>query len=305
MNTERGLRIKRPLMLALWFALSLTVSLVGCSQNSKLASSPETPVITPSGPEIEAVPGKVMTFRASAARADRYEWKLEGSGKISTTTEPVVVYTPPSSEGGADTLTVTAYNAQGPSPNAQLLIRVPQVVSLGLDAVAIPAGWMSGGGDPKQYISFGAGGTGCAGRPNCIRIIYKAGGQWGGVFWWPLNCGDSGIDAAWQKVKAGTCGINVLESGNFREINRLSFWVRGERGGEGVEFKIGAIDISPKPGRSMGKVALRNTWEQKQIDLKGVDLRNAIGLFAWIATDVANPHGATFYLDSIQFEGVR
>lgn len=305
MDIETRVRIKRLIPLAGKLVLSLIVSLAGCSQKSKLSTSPEMPLITPSGPEIEAVPGKEITIRASAARADRFEWKLEGSGKISTATEPLIVYTPPSSEGGKDTLTVTAYNAQGPSPSTQLLIRIPQVISLGLDALAIPAGWMSGGGDPKQYLSFGAGQTGCGERPSCIRITYKAGGQFGGVFWWPLNCGDSGIDAAWQKVKTGTCGINVLEAGNFKEINRLSFWVRGERGGEGVEFKIGAIDISPKPGRSTGKVVLKNTWEQKQIDLKGVDLKNAIGLFAWIATDVANPNGATFYLDSIQFEGVR
>ena len=193
---------------------------------------------------------------------------------------------------------------QNPSP-AATVTRPAELVSAPLDGMAIPAGWMSGGGNPETFISLSSGQRNCQNRPGCTRIEYQAGGQWGGIFWWPQSCGATGTDPAWQKVKSGDCGINVLKAGGFSEVTRLKFFARGERGGEGIEFKIGAVDMLPKPGRSMGKITLTQTWEEREIDLRGMDLSLACALFAWIATDAANPRGAVFYLDGIRFEGVR
>jgi hypothetical protein len=287
------------------FVLLTAPGLVTCDKAEGGGALPQAPVTTPAGPEVQAVPGKEFTIQASAAGAESYEWRLDGPGQLSTGTGAVVDYKPPEKGGGKATVTVTARNDRGPSPPTVLSIRVVEVVSVRLDALAIPAGWMSGGGDPQRFISLSASQTGCHDGPGCTRITYKPGGQWGGIFWWPQGCGVSGNDEAWRRVKESTCGVNVPQVANLKEARRLTFRVRGERGGEGVEFKIGAVDIEPKPGRSLGTVALTNTWEQKEIDLKGMDLTNAIGLFAWIATDAANPQGATFYLDGIQIEGAR
>jgi hypothetical protein len=287
------------------FVLLTTPGLANCGGPAEGDSLPEAPVTTPAGPDIQAVPGKEITIQASASGAKSYEWKLEGLGGLSTDTGPVVDYRPSKEGGGRATLTVTAHNERGSSPPTLLSIRVVDMVSLRLDALAIPAGWMSGGGDPLRFISLSASQTGCHEGPGCTRITYRPGGQWGGIHWWPQGCGESGTDEAWRRVRAGTCAINLLQGSNLKEVRRLTFWVRGEHGGEGVEFKIGAADIEPKPGRSLGNVTLKNTWEQKEIDLKDMNLNNAISLFAWIATDASNPQGATFYLDGIQIEGVR
>jgi hypothetical protein len=97
----------------------------------------------------------------------------------------------------------------------------------------------------------------------------------------------------------------VLEAGNLSAVNRLTFWARGDRGGEVIEFRIGTEEVLPIPGRSLGGVTLTSTWDQYGIDLEGIDLTNAIGLFCWIAKDSDNRQGAVFHLDDIQFEGVR
>lgn len=260
----------------------------------------------PAGPESTVEAGKKIPIRASAKGATKYEWQFQGDGNISATTGDAILYTAPEG-GGIAILTVTAYNDQGASAPSSLTIRVPPppaMASVPLGALAIPAGWMSGGGDPARYISLG---SALGHRPDSksSMITYKTGGSWGGWFWWPLTCGDTGTAEAWDKVKRGACGINVLEQGDLSAVNRLTFWAKGDQGGEAIEFKIGAVDILPSPGRSLGKVTLTGDWKQYEIDLSGMNLTNAIALFYWGATDMDNPKGAVFYLDDIQFEGPK
>ena len=267
---------------------------------------PEAPVIEPAD-EVTVEAGKKIAIRASAAGADRYEWELLGDGEIPDSTKPAIIYTAPEEGDTIAIVTVTAYNDQGASPPTSLIINVPAkaTASVRLDTLAIPAGWMSGRGGPESFTSLGASPIGCHTDSDCLQVTYNPGGAWGGIFWWPLSCGESGTPDAWDRVTGGTCGINVLEVGNLSVVNRLTFWARGDQGGEVVEFKIGAVDVLPSPGRSLGKVTLTRTWKQHEIDLEGMDLTNAIGLFLWVATDLDNPEGAVFYLDDIQFEGVR
>jgi len=271
---------------------------------------PEAPVTDPAGPEITVPAGKKIAIYASAAGADKYRWGLHGDGEISATEGNTILYTAPEQavEGGAMALlTVTAYNDQGESPQTSLVINVTVLerASIRLDAFAIPAGWMSGGGDPEHYIRLESSPGDCHTDADCSQVTYNPGGMWGGIYWWPLTCGESGAEGAWRNVQAGTCGVNVLEVGNLSAVSRLTFWARGDRGEEVIEFKIGGVDVLPIPGRSLGKVTLEPTWQQYEIDLEGMDLTNAIGLFCWVATDVANPQGAVFYLDDVQFEGLR
>jgi len=271
-------------------------------------SPPPAPVTEPSG-KTTVPAGKTIPVRASATDADGYRWRLDGEGEISATEGDTILYTPPEQvgeEGAMALLVVVAYNAHGESPQTSLIISVPGVATLGLDQLdTVPAGWMSGGPNPALFMDFGSSSDNCHTGTNCIKLTYRTGGGWGGIYWWPLACGDSGTDLTWNNVKSGACGVNVLQAGNFGAVDSLTFWARGERGGEVVEFKIGGADIPPMPASSTGKVTLTSDWQPYRIGLAGKDLTNATGLFLWVATDQDNLDGAVFYLDDIQFEGTR
>ena len=325
-------------------ALLLAISLAGCGPSptptatptqppaatpepTPAPSPPLRPVMDPAG-ETAVEAGKKMAIHASAAGADWYKWELQGDGQISASTGPAILYTAPEEGGGMAVLTVSAHNNQGASPQTSLIITVPLTATVRLDALAVPLGRMSGVGEPDSFIELKASPNDCHTGSDCLRFTYKPGGRWGCVYWGPfcigtivhVRCQEAGEGIivygellciafvrtqTWDRVQRGTCSINVLESGGLRAVNRLTFWARGERGGEVVEFRVGAVDVLPSPGRSLGKVTLTSTWEQYEIDLANVDLTNAIGLFAWIATDMHNPQGAVFYLDDIQFEGEK
>lgn len=254
--------------------------------------------------EITVDAGEEIIFRASAEGAEQYEWELVGIGEIpQDATDRIITYTAPEEGDGRAILTVTAYNDGGASPPTDLTIVLPQMASIGIEALnAVPAGWMSGGSNPESYISLDTSND-CPTGSGCLQVTYEAGGVWGGIFWWPISCGESGTPAAWDRVQQGTCGVNVLDMGQFSTVDRVSFWARGDQGGETIEFKVGAADVSPIPGRSLGKVTLTSEWQRHEIDLQGANMTDAIGLFAWIAADLDNPQGAIFYLDDIQYEG--
>jgi hypothetical protein len=320
MRTKSATPRQIPLVLTL--VLLLAICLAGCASPPPSPTATPTPEPTetptptpipppsqpetdPSGPEVQVDPGEVVAIGASAEGAVEYEWTLQGEGEIEDPTAPTILYTAPDEVGAMAVVTVTAYNDGGASPQTSLTIIVA-VPSVPLDAVGVPAGWMSGGDDPANYIKLDSGAEGeCHTGSDCLRVTYTSGGGFGGIFWWPPGCGESGTDEAWGKVTAGICGTDVTEAGNLSTVDRLTFWARGDQGDEAIEFKVGAGDILPIPGRSLGKVSLTPAWEQYEIDLEDVDMTDAIGLFAWIAADLDNPEGAVFYLDDIQFEGTK
>lgn len=276
-------------------------------QPTATASPPEAPVLAPAD-MIEVEVDSKVAVTASAEGATRYEWTLQGDGEISGTSAPAIIYTAPSTGDTMAVLTVIAYNEGGASPPTSLTIRVPEalaILTVPLDALAIPAGFMSGSTNPATFIQLGRSTDNCPAGSKCTQITYQSGGQWGGLYWWPLSCGESGVPAAWNKVQHGTCGINVLQVGSMSAVNRLIFQARGNRGGEVIEFRVGALDVLPSPGRSLGKVILEPDWQLYEISLDGLDMTNAIGLFAWIAADVDNPDGAEFFLRDVLFEGVE
>ena len=149
--------------------------------------------------------------------------------------------------------------------------------------------------NPTKYISVTTLFEGCHAGPGCMRWTFKPGGVWANVLWWPPGC---------RLDTLNTCGIDLLAQGGFSAIDRLTFWARGDKGGEIIEFKIGGGAALPKSARSR-KATLESDWRQYEIDLTGLDLTNASGLFIWAAADQENPRGAVFYLDSILFEGHR
>ena len=121
-----------------------------------------------------------------------------------------------------------------------------------------------------------------------IKISYahqpSCADEWAGIFWWPPNnnwCEEEGIDLAGR--------------------TRVTFWVRGEEGGENVEFKVGGLRPcdSILPEKTTHPFELSNEWEQKTITITGRDLSQVAGGFVWV-TNSEEP--ITIYLDEIRFE---
>ncbi len=154
----------------------------------------------------------------------------------------------------------------------------------------IPSGWMGDWGDIKYdaaskedpYLG-----------DTCIKIIYNGkaaqGARWAGIYWQnPAN--------NWGTVDAGF---------DLSKATKLTFWARGEKGGERIEeFKVGGImgEYSDSDTATIGPVILNKEWTQYTIDLKGKDMSYIIGGFCWATNIDVNPDGATFYLDEIKYE---
>ncbi len=154
----------------------------------------------------------------------------------------------------------------------------------------IPSGWMGDSGDISmdgKYMGEAHGGT------TCIKFVYTAkrsGGQgWAGVYWQnPAN--------NWGSKKGGF---------DLTGLNKLTFWARGEKGGEIIDkFCVGGTKgtYPDTTEMSIGPLELTSTWQQYTINLTGKDLSYIVGGFCWVANADSNPEGLTFYLDDILFE---
>lgn len=124
----------------------------------------------------------------------------------------------------------------------------------------------------------------------CIQVVYSAmSGGWEGVYLqYPEN--NWGEEA----------GLNLSRAA------ALTFWARGARGGEIVEFKIGGIKAEGAEHWdslevSLGTVKLETGWRQYTLDLRERNRSSIIGAFAWMVTAQNDPNGVTFYLDDIVF----
>jgi hypothetical protein len=154
----------------------------------------------------------------------------------------------------------------------------------------IPSGWMGDYGDLKLDTAW---------KENpymgdtCIKITYSGkgaqGARWAGIYWQnPAN--------NWGTIEGGF---------DLSAATRLTFWARGEKGGERIEeFKIGGImgEFSDSDIASIGPIILTRDWQQYTIDLKGKDLSYISGGFCWATNVDVNPEGAVFYLDEIKYE---
>lgn len=136
----------------------------------------------------------------------------------------------------------------------------------------------------------------CAEGNTCIRVEYDVacsaqGQKWAGVYW--LNPADN-----WGQKKGGY---------NLDGAEKLVFMAKGEKGGERIEeFKIGGVGITNDYPDSdiavIGPVILTDEWKEYTIDLRGKDLSNIAGGFAWITNVDVNPESCVFYLDNIRYE---
>ena len=88
----------------------------------------------------------------------------------------------------------------------------------------------------------------------------------------------------------------------------LEFWVRGQKGGEQVQFfafGVGTTQSPPAPYPDssatfpLGTLTLTNQWTQQIVPLTGPSY--VLGGFGWEATAADNSAPITFYLDNIQY----
>ncbi len=152
-----------------------------------------------------------------------------------------------------------------------------------------PSGWIGDFGDIKlneQYANNPHSGT------TCLQFVYSAKRSqnqgWVGCTWQnPAN--------NWGNKKGGF---------DLTGMNKLTFWARGEKGGEVIKkFSVGGIKgVYPDSlNVDMGPVELTDTWQQYTINLAGKDMSYVNGAFSWVATADLNPQGCTFYIDDILF----
>ena len=123
---------------------------------------------------------------------------------------------------------------------------------------------------------------------SAMRVRYKEAGGWGGVVWQsPAN--------DWGEKPGGY---------DFSGAKSLSFWARGEKGGETVSFGYGIIGNDKKYFDSakdtLKDVVLTPQWKQYSFDLSGQDLTHIKSGFYWTLGGKDQP--ITFYLDDIRYE---
>ena len=219
-----------------------------------------------------------------------FYWTLGGQGKPVTFYLDDIAYVNDPAEPSAVSKPVTGGPvavAKGKKPNL-LHLAMPAAVyeEDGDTLIYIPSGYMGNTAAIKMDLK-------CADHPHagatCIKAQYIAGGDWGGVVWQtPAN--------DWGDQPGGY---------NLTGAVAVSFWARGEVGGEKVSFGVGMIG-SDKPYYDTGKgnlkeVQLTAEWTEYRIPLDGQDLSRIKSGFYWTLGGQGKP--VTFYLDDIRYVG--
>ena len=131
--------------------------------------------------------------------------------------------------------------------------------------------------------------------PNCTQVTYVA----------ENSMGKGWVEINWLFPRENW-GSMPGKINLFNDASKLTFWAKGEVGGEKAEFKVGGISgeyyDSLRPAKSTGLITLTPEWMQYSIDLRSRDLSHVIGGFCWVAEAVRNPAGSTIYVDDIQYE---
>ena len=130
----------------------------------------------------------------------------------------------------------------------------------------------------------------CYDGSSCIKIVYdiacsREDQKWAGIYW--LNPANN-----WGKQKGGF---------NLEGAQRLTFWARGEKGGERIEeFKIGGIagDYPDSDMAMIGPVLLTKEWREYSIDAR----QGPVATSADFLVDVRDSTNRMFYIDNIQYE---
>lgn len=142
-------------------------------------------------------------------------------------------------------------------------------------------------GDVSDIRLAGAyAGTRTPGYP-CLQVKYAAMGEagWAGVMWQnPAN--------NWGTVDGGY---------NLKNAKKLSFWAKGSKGGEVVEFILGgASSVFPdSDGLTTGEIKLTPQWKRYVLDVSNANLSYISSGFGFVLKQPQHPNGCTFYLDEV------
>ncbi len=146
----------------------------------------------------------------------------------------------------------------------------------------------------SNYDESAPASTGRTGKTSLvIRYSPKGKEGWAGLYWLtPAN--------NWGRIKGAGYDLSRAE--------RLTFWMRGEKGGERLaQVKVGGVN-GPFPdsdSATLGPLVLSQEWQQYTVDLEGKDLRHIVGGFMFLIRRSDNVRGATFYIDEIVFKGTN
>ena len=121
----------------------------------------------------------------------------------------------------------------------------------------------------------------------CTKVSYKLGTGWAGIVWQhpPNDWGD----------RPGGFDLSGAEE--------LSFWARGEKGGEKITAGIGLIKEDKLYHDTFKKnlnLILMNNWVRYQIDLTEADLSRVKTPFYFSAGAVDQPF--SFFLDEVMIK---
>jgi hypothetical protein len=154
-----------------------------------------------------------------------------------------------------------------------------------LDTPYIPAGYMGNTKGVKMTLDHSD--EPHAGK-SCIRVADRDAKEWAGVVW-------QSPAQDWGDQPGGY---------NWNGAKKLTFWARGEKGGEAVSFEFGLLKTDKKfhdtANGKLDAIKLTDEWKQYSIDLEGKDLSRIKTGFAWVYA--ADGHPAVFYLDDIVVE---
>lgn len=143
-----------------------------------------------------------------------------------------------------------------------------------------------------------------------IKATFKAkGSNWGG--WYFMN----GVLQGAETEPRENWGDQPRAGVDLRGATRLTFWARGEQGGERVEFFALGIGRHPDTGRplqaypdsspkvSTGYVTLSRDWREYTVNLTGKELQYVLGGFGWVTNAAQNRNrDITLYIDDIRYD---
>ena len=148
-------------------------------------------------------------------------------------------------------------------------------------------------------------GTAHTGSSAIINTFTGTGTDWGG---WSFQ---NGVLTAGTTQPGDNWGTYPNAGINLSGATVLTFWARGEKGNERVEFfafgMSGAYPDSASKRTTCGAttpcyVTLSSTWKQYTIPLAGVNLSYITQGFGWVTNATQNGNQSiTFYLDDIQY----
>jgi hypothetical protein len=149
----------------------------------------------------------------------------------------------------------------------------------------VPTGWM---GNAKAMKLDEENKTNPHSGSTCLKFDFAANDGWGGIVWQspPNDWGD----------KPGGWDLTGAKS--------LTFWARGDKGGETVSFQIGILGsdkkFSDSANAKLDSVVLTSDWKQYRIDLSG---KNLSRIKTGFVINVANPgKPLSVYIDDISYE---